>query len=191
MSSLVANFFDAGQFDQVVWRHVSAALEEVPRMFHFWACKQVMGITATNCLQAKWTEGLSDKCPSCCVVKKMCGHILHCNKVGRVEALMQMIGLLEIWLLESETDPELASVLVEFACSQGMKSLEEICRHTPQLHQMAMAQDRIGWCRFTEGMICTQVVEIQHTHQRLCRTNCTLKSWATGLVIKLMEIMHG
>jgi hypothetical protein len=42
-----------------------------------------------------------------------------------------------------------------------------------------------------EGMICTQVVEIQHTYKRLCGTNCTLKSWATGLVIELMEITHG
>ena len=42
-----------------------------------------------------------------------------------------------------------------------------------------------------EGMICTQVVEIQHTYQRLCGTNRTCKSWATGLVIKLMEITHG
>ncbi len=93
------------------------ALEEVPRMFQLWAFKQVMGITATNGLQDKWTECLSDKCPSCCVVKETCGHILHCNKVGGVEALMQTIGLLEKWLLELETDPELASSLVEFACS--------------------------------------------------------------------------
>jgi hypothetical protein len=41
-----------------------------------------------------------------------------------------------------------------------------------------------------EGMICTQVVETQHTYQKLCGTKCTLKSWAT-LVIKLMEITHG
>ncbi len=106
-------------------------LEEVPRMFQLWVCKQVMGIAATNGLQAKWTEGLSDKCPSCCVVKDTCGHILHCNKVGCVEALMQTIGLLEKWLLESKTDPELVSCLVVFACSRGMKSLEEICRHAP------------------------------------------------------------
>jgi hypothetical protein len=54
-----------------------------------------------------------------------------------------------------------------------------------------VAQNRIGWRRFVEGMICTQVVEIHHTYQKLCGTNCTLKSWAKGLVIKLMEIMHG
>jgi hypothetical protein len=54
-----------------------------------------------------------------------------------------------------------------------------------------VAQDRIVWRRFMEGMICTQVVSIKHTYQRLCGTNCTLKSWAIGLVIKLMEITHG
>jgi hypothetical protein len=78
-----------------------------------------MGITATNGLQAKWTEGLSDKCPSYCVVKEMCGHILHCGEVGRLEALMQTIGLLEKWLLKLETDQEMESCLVEFTCSRG------------------------------------------------------------------------
>jgi hypothetical protein len=132
--------FDAAQFELVAWRYVSAALEEVPRMFQLWACKQVMGIAATNGLQAKWMEGL----PGCCVVKEACSHILHCNKVGHVEALMQTIGLLEKWLLESETDPELASGLVEFVCSRGMKSFEEIYWHIPCLHLMAVAQGRIG-----------------------------------------------
>ncbi len=150
-----------------------------------------MSIAATNGLQAKWTEGLSDKkCPSCCMVKETRSHILHCDKVGCVETLMQTIGLLQKWLLELETDPELASCLVKFACSQGMKSLEEICQHAPQLHWMAVAQDRLGWCQFMEGMICNQAVEIQYTYQRLCQTYCTLKSWATGLVIKLMETVH-
>jgi hypothetical protein len=160
-------------------------------MFQLWACKQVMGIAATNRLQAKWAEGLSDKSPSCCVVKETCGHIPHWDEVGRVDALMQTIGLLERRLLESETDPELSRCLVEFTHSRGMKPLEEICQHVPQLRWMAAAQDRIGWHWFMEGMICTQLVEVQHSYQTLCGTNCTLKSWATGLVIKLMEITHG
>ncbi len=39
-------------------------------------------------------------------MKETCGHILHFDEVGHVEALMQTIGLLEKWLLELETDPE-------------------------------------------------------------------------------------
>jgi hypothetical protein len=45
--------FDTEQVEQVAWRYVSAAQEEVPRMFQLWACKQVMDILATNGLQAK------------------------------------------------------------------------------------------------------------------------------------------
>ncbi len=124
-------------------------------------------------------------------MKEMCCHILYCDKVGRVDAMMQAIGLLERWLLGSETDPELAYGLVEFACSRGMKPLKEICRHIPRFRWMVVAHDRMGWCWFMEGMICTQVVEVQHSYQMLCGMNRTLKSWATGLVIKLMEITHG
>ncbi len=42
-----------------------------------------------------------------------------------------------------------------------------------------------------EGMICTQVIEVQHTYQMLCGMNRTLKSWVASLVIKLMEIVNG
>jgi hypothetical protein len=45
--------FDAEQSELAAWGNVSAALEEVPRMFQLWACKQVIGIAATNGLQAK------------------------------------------------------------------------------------------------------------------------------------------
>ncbi len=47
-------------------------------------------------------------------------------------------------------------------CSFSMnKILRRDLPARPRLHRMAVAQDRIGWHRFMEGMICTQVVEIQ------------------------------
>jgi hypothetical protein len=33
---------------------------------------------------------------------------------------------------------------------------------------MAVAQARIGWCWFMEGMISTHFVEVQYTYQMLC-----------------------
>lgn len=39
---------DTWHFDEVDWTQVGAALDEVPRMFQLWACKQVLGIASTN-----------------------------------------------------------------------------------------------------------------------------------------------
>ncbi len=42
-----------------------------------------------------------------------------------------------------------------------------------------------------EGMICTKLVEQQYLYLKLIGSNKTIKAWATGVVIKLLEITHG
>lgn len=160
-------------------------------MFQLWACKQVMGIAATNGLRARWTEGLDPKCPSCQRHKETCSHVLYCEEAGRVDVLLQTIRLLEHWLEEMDTDPALTHCLVKYARSRGDRSLQDICIGFPNLRQMAETQDKIGWRRFMEGMICTKLVEQQYLHLKLIGSNKTIKAWATGVVIKLLEITHG
>jgi hypothetical protein len=63
----------------------------------------------------------------------MCAHILYCDEVGQVNALMETVELLEQWFMNTETDPDLAHCLVRYARSRGIKSLEEICRQHPKL----------------------------------------------------------
>jgi hypothetical protein len=56
---------------------------------------------------------------------------------------------------------------------------------------MARSQDMIGWRRFMEGMISRGVVEIQRDHFQLSGLQWKLDRWATGLIIKLLEVTHG
>ena len=85
-------------FDQVAWRQVYAALHSVPQLFQLWASKQVMEVAGTNLMQSLYTEGHDPHCPSCSHALESCSHILRCDKVGRVDALMRSIGWLEDWL---------------------------------------------------------------------------------------------
>jgi len=55
---------------------------------------------------------------------------------------------------------------------------------------MAEVQDKIGWRRFMEGMICTKLVDLQYLHLKLIGSSKTIKSWVMGVVIKLLEITH-
>ena len=54
--------------------------------------------------------------------------------------------------------------------------------------QMARA---LGWRRFMEGMISSQMVEIQREFLALCGSGWKLAKWKTGLVTHLLEITHG
>ena len=53
------------QFEEVVWMEVHDTLEtKAPKLFALWACKQVMGVAATNDFQAVIDKG-GDKCKMC------------------------------------------------------------------------------------------------------------------------------
>jgi hypothetical protein len=123
-------------------------------MFQIWACKQVIGIAPANA-NISWDKTINPLCPSCAQVPKTCLHILFCNLAGRVDALMKSIDLMKHWLAEVNTDPVLLDCIVEYAQGRGGITMTKICYNKAHHYQlMAADQDRIGWRRFMEGMVC-------------------------------------
>ena len=181
------------QFDQIAWYEVSRALAEVPKLFQLWACKQVLGIARVNATVAKWELNTDPRCPSCLLCDETPDHILECNEVGRVDVLRQTINMTRKWLEDMDTDPRLSECLCAFAHGRGGTSMTEICEKADyaELRQFARSQDIIGWRRFMEGMISRGILEVQREHYALSGSQWRLEKWATGLVIKLMEITHG
>ena len=186
------NVVSKRQFDEIAWSYVGAALEEVPRMFQLWACKQVLGIASTYGWMSKWDFSVDALCPSCRQCTETAEHVLQCNEAGRVDTLLQTIDSFALWLDKMDTDPTLADCLVQYARGRGGVSMQEICRERDnRLKMMAKAQDIIGWRRFMEGMISHQVVDRQRDHLRCKGTQWQLNKWASGLVVRLLEITHG
>ena len=55
---------------------------------------------------------------------------------------------------------------------------------------MAEDQDRIGWRRFLEGMICKKARDIQSAYYTICGARTTPQRWAVGTITKLLEATH-
>ena len=51
--------------------------------------------------------------------------------------------------------------------------------------------DIIGWRRYIEGMVSTEILEIQCDFVDFGRCSLSLDSQEKGLVMKLLEITHG
>jgi hypothetical protein len=104
-----------------------------------------------------------------------------------VETLHHTIDFIEDWLEESETEPELQEILLEYTRGRGGVTMGDICRGCrEEFHQLAKEQDKIGWRRFMEGMVCKQTRMIQllyHFNTGMC---ISPEQWASGLVLKLM-----
>jgi hypothetical protein len=116
-----------------------------------------MGIAGTM----EWDKSVVRKCPSCMQLRNTYTHVLLCDHVGRVETLHHMIDLLESWLEEAGTDPDLLDCIAEYAYGRGGHTMGEICHGLGEpFQQMVQDREAIGWRQFMEGMICTQMRQI-------------------------------
>jgi len=181
-------------FDEVNWPHVHRTLnEEVPQLFQVWVSKQVMNIAATTkYLSWRHRDGRGNKCPCCTIHVETAAHVLLCLKVGRVEAFQLGMTALERWLDEADTDPDLTDSIVEYVRRRGTITMEEaIIDAPPRFRHMALSQDMIGWRRFLEGMISTEITSIQRQYISVNGLRMSLDKWCTGLITQLLETMHG
>ncbi len=148
---------DSWAFDRVNWEALHKALHRVPQMCQVWASKQICNITVTNRYRAKFTKNLSPKCPSCLVEDKTCAHVLFCSELGQIDNLKCSISLLDTWLRESHTEPDLAFCMLEYAQSRGGASMYEMAQGlNPLVATYAKHQNMIGWGRFMEGMVASE-----------------------------------
>ena len=60
-------------------------------------------------------------------IDMMCCHVLHCPHDGRVKVLHATISLMDQWMKQSNTDPDLRDCIYEYATGRGRLSMEEIC----------------------------------------------------------------
>ena len=84
------------------------------------------------------------------------------------------IDLLELWLIQEQTDPGLQDLI---------RTMGEICEDKHEkYHHFAVSQDKIGWRRFMEGMISKECAEIQQQWFQHCAAKRTIKRWTTSLI---------
>jgi hypothetical protein len=79
-----------------------------------------MNIAATNKnLSRRHHDRRNDKCPCCTINVETAEHVLLCPEVGRAEAYRLCTRVLERWLDESDTNPDLSDSIVEYMQGRG------------------------------------------------------------------------
>jgi len=108
--------------------------------------------------------------------------------------LLGTIKVFDKWMKKNNTDPKLRECMYHFAMGRGNKTMLDIARshgYDVRYQQMAQAQDEIGWRRFVEGMIVTELRQVQQDYVVDNGLFKTSKWWAEEEIIKLLEIVHG
>ena len=161
-------------------------------MFQVFACNQVTDIAGVNVNLAKYMPHQDTVCPSCGQEAETCHHVLCCEEEGRVAALNCTIDLMDSWLQKVGTDSSLRRCLVKFARMRGGDSMAHITwGKGARFEKLARSMDSIGWLRYMEGMVSSEILGIQSDFVDFGSCSISLDVWAKGLVMKLLEITHG
>ena len=81
---------------------------------------------------------------------------------GKVPALKCTIDLLDSWLKKVGTDNSLRQCLVKYARMRDGGSMVHVVRGKgTRFEKLAQSMDSIGWRRYMEGMVSTEILEIQ------------------------------
>ena len=153
-----------------------------------------MGVAATNEFRAviDKEEKRSKMCPCCGVCVETTEHITRCDEAGRVEFLLKLAEALDGRMEDMDTDEVLRDCIMEYIEGRGAKTMSSICRRLgPRFKRMGTSQDKIGWSRFMEGMVSKEIVALQRQAATVHGLGVSVHTWATGLVMRLLEIVHG
>ena len=131
-------------------------------------------------------------CPSCNEEEETCRHVLGCDEEGRVKALNCTIDLLDNCMRTSGTNGPLQNCLTAYARKRGGVSMDHIVWDKGwRFYKIGQSIDKIGWRRYTEGIISSEALVIQTECVDLGGWSLSLDNWAKGLAINLLEATHG
>lgn len=183
-------------FDDVAWKHVHRTLHTVPKMFQFFACKQVFHVSATfdNLRkQSNRAEKPSAHCPSSGVAKEKGGHILLCSEEGRIEALNKFSDKLAETLVDAGTERDLIILILNYIREPSSMTMVDICREhslPDEYRRFAQSQDQIRWRRFLDGMISKELSTLVFERDVDGEIH-SISNWMQNLITNLLELTHG
>ena len=191
---LSQGILNGAQFDEVHWEAVHTALHSSPKMFQLFAAKHVFGVSAVlgNLSKQKEFAHLGAKCPSCTTHKETTSHLLQCREEGRMKCLTRLINRLGKWLYSVGTVPSLVEVIKAFLHTRGtMQFSTHLADIPPEYARFINSQAIIGWDRTLEGMISTELTELDRGDILLPYQHTSIDLWTQRLVMKLLEVTHG
>ncbi len=92
-------------------------------------------------------------------------HLMLCLDEDRTRLLVDNVEELSKWLTKDDgKDPELAYWIPKYILMRGNKPFSTMGYMSPKLKALAISQDFIGWCNFTNGYISTHFYNIKNFH---------------------------
>jgi hypothetical protein len=180
---------DEHAFAEIDWAASGAAFDSFPQLFRLWATKHVSGWCGVNSMRFAWGMSETHHCPNCGSGHEMTAHIPVCPALSMQECWTDSIDGFEIWLTTVDTHPDIQQCILDTLRERSTTA--SFSQHSTSTTLLAAkSQDRIGWLNLIEGKVSTHWRDLQARHYKELSSRRTANSWATELIVNLLEISH-
>ena len=115
-------------------------------------------------------------------------HLLVCNDADMRTEFDEAMEVLEKWMINKETCPDIADCIVSTLAQHTPTALKLTANRT--VVEAVREQDLIGWTNVFEGEISKRWRAWQDSFYKATGSRKTSRSWAHGLVRQLLEFTH-
>ena len=182
--------FTEESFFDVDWTSVAQAMKGSALHRQHWVTKFESGCCATGKMMHIWKKRLIPNCPRCNAAVEDTTHILRCQSISSLQVWESSIKHLQEWLLESNTCPDLSTLLIT-ALQQWKTNRRMVRPHGmtfPRCNELWNAQMGIGWRNALGGSLSNLWKEIQHNYYIFIGSRKTGVRWVSMLIKKLWLI---
>ena len=164
-------------------------------MYRVFYTKHVTGCCAVKHFEHEITKGQTpSNCPCCPEPDETTDHILLCENPARRELYFRSVDKLEEWLTKTETQPDLAAMVIKYLRKRGTVSMRS-CYCGPRSNRslawrLAKEHDRLGWTNFTEGRISRKYERVQCKHYKKIESMRSSAKWDAKFVDQLFCLIH-
>ena len=97
----------------------------------------------------KWNVWDNSRCPGCDMEEETARHLLVCNNVDVRKEFEAAMEVLEKWMFDNDTCPDIADCIVSTLAQHSPTAFELAA--SPPVVEAAREQDLIGWTNMLEG----------------------------------------
>ena len=178
----------ADHFDLVDWDAIEDAQTFFPSGFSLWISKHVTGFCGVGKMMKYWAQWDDNNCPCCGAECETAQHVLVCNNETMVQEFSEALEVLEHWLIQKDTCPDIADCLVTTMANHAPRSF--LMAADEVTHSAAEEQDCIGWTNLFEGKISRLWRKRQREYYKSVGSRKSARTWTHGLVRQLLEFTH-
>jgi len=179
---------DAQSFDLVHWATLDRTIRSFPPTFQMWLSKFASGHSAVATTMFRWKRWETATCPLCQSAEETTAHVLLCPHTSCRDTWAQQIPLLQQWLIQSKTAPDIQQCLLATLTHPSHRHF--YTNAPPLCHSAARTQDRIGFFGFMVGRLASQWIGIQELHYASIGSTRSATLWMTRLCRQILLITH-